>query len=45
MSIHTDDLSSARLVTTQTQSPNEEAIERALRPKYLTDYVGQKKIT
>ena len=44
MSIHTDDLSSARLVTTQTQSPNEEAIERALRPKYLTDYVGQKKL-
>jgi holliday junction DNA helicase RuvB len=37
MSIQTDDLGSAPT------SPNEEAIERALRPKALEDYVGQVK--
>jgi Holliday junction DNA helicase RuvB len=47
MSIQTDDLGAApaarRLVTAASASPNEEAIERALRPKALGDYVGQAK--
>jgi holliday junction DNA helicase RuvB len=33
-----------RLVTPNTSSPQEQAIERALRPKRLADYVGQAKI-
>jgi Holliday junction DNA helicase RuvB len=50
MSIQTDDLAPRRdamaaeprrLVTAGAASPNEEAIERALRPKALADYVGQ----
>ncbi len=46
MSIQTDDFSSAvpkRVVSGAPASPNEEAIERALRPKLLQDYVGQAK--
>jgi Holliday junction DNA helicase RuvB len=45
MSIQTDDLgaASARIVSAAPTSPNEEAIERALRPKALRDYVGQVK--
>jgi Holliday junction DNA helicase RuvB len=46
MSIQTDDLGAApapRLVSAAPASPNEEAIERALRPKALQDYVGQAK--
>jgi holliday junction DNA helicase RuvB len=46
MSIQTDDLGAAparRLVSAVPASPNEEAIERALRPKALADYVGQAK--
>ncbi len=48
MSIQTDDLapprpSAVRVVGTAPASPNEEAIERALRPKGLTEYVGQAK--
>jgi Holliday junction DNA helicase RuvB len=47
MSIQTDDLGAApparRLVSAAPTSPNEEAIERALRPKALADYVGQVK--
>ncbi len=49
MSIQTDDLGSApvstarRIVSAAPASPNEEAIERALRPKALGDYVGQVK--
>jgi Holliday junction DNA helicase RuvB len=46
MSIQTDDLGAAparRLVSAAPSSPNEEAIERALRPKALADYVGQAK--
>jgi Holliday junction DNA helicase RuvB len=47
MSIQTDDLASApaprRVVSAASASPNEEAIERALRPKALADYVGQPK--
>ncbi|MFM7532924.1 MAG: Holliday junction branch migration DNA helicase RuvB [Rubrivivax sp.] len=34
---------SARVVSAGPASPNEEAIERALRPKGLTEYVGQAK--
>jgi Holliday junction DNA helicase RuvB len=47
MSIQTDDLGSnaapLRIVSAAPASPNEEAIERALRPKGLADYVGQAK--
>ena len=41
--IETDDLN-ARLITTAKESPQEEALERALRPKQLAEYVGQQKI-
>ncbi len=47
MAIQTDDLAQApapaRMVSAARASPNEEAIERALRPKVLHDYVGQAK--
>jgi len=51
MSIQTDDFSGsgardprpARVVGPAPASPNEEALERALRPKRLDDYVGQAK--
>ena len=48
MSIHTDDFSPAagaarRVVSAAPASPNEEALERALRPKLLDEYVGQAK--
>jgi Holliday junction DNA helicase RuvB len=33
-----------RLIATAPESPQEEAFERALRPKLLTEYVGQEKI-
>ena len=33
-----------RIVTGRAASPNEEAVERALRPQRLADYVGQAKI-
>ena len=44
--IETDNLSGGapkRIVTQQTVSSQEEALERALRPKLLDEYVGQKK--
>ena len=44
MSIQTDSFDGARIVTGQPASPNEEAVERALRPKHLAEYVGQAKI-
>ncbi len=50
MSIQTDDIYATgsnldqRLISPQPKSPNEEAVERALRPKALEHYVGQKKI-
>jgi len=45
MSIQTDDFSAPeRIVSAAPASPNEEAIERALRPKLLSDYVGQLKV-
>ncbi|VDH08953.1 Holliday junction ATP-dependent DNA helicase RuvB [Bordetella trematum] len=47
MAIQSDSLSSRpdaqRLVTPAPVSPNEESIERALRPKSLQDYVGQQR--
>ena len=44
MAIQTDSFEPARRVlSAATASPNEEAIERALRPKGLADYVGQAK--
>jgi Holliday junction DNA helicase RuvB len=42
--IETDDLSPERLSTPTTTSTQEEAIERALRPKRFDEYVGQEKI-
>jgi Holliday junction DNA helicase RuvB len=33
-----------RLIAPERASPQEEALERALRPKHLADYVGQEKI-
>ena len=51
MTIRTDDFSMApadpdktRAVSMQPASPQEEAIERALRPKGMAEYVGQPKI-
>jgi holliday junction DNA helicase RuvB len=46
MSIQTDDFApppAKRVVSAAAASPNEEAIERALRPKLLQEYVGQAK--
>jgi Holliday junction DNA helicase RuvB len=44
MSIQTDDFAPApRLVSAAPESSREEALERALRPKLLDDYVGQAK--
>jgi Holliday junction DNA helicase RuvB len=46
MAIQTDDFAAApgpRVVSATPTSPNEEAIERALRPKGLAEYVGQAK--
>src|SRR6188768_4128002 len=46
MAIHTDDFAPApdkRVVSAAPASPAEEAIERALRPKGLAEYVGQAK--
>ena len=47
MTIQTDDLGGAspatRVLSAAPASPNEEAIERALRPKAMAEYVGQRK--
>ena len=45
MRIQTDDFSAPaqRLVSAAPASPNEQAVERALRPKLLDEYVGQVK--
>ena len=44
MSIQTDEFAPARrVISAAPASPNEEAIERALRPKGLAEYVGQVK--
>ena len=43
--IHNDDLSAEpRIISAAPASPQEEALERALRPKQLDEYVGQEKI-
>ncbi|HEX5363776.1 MAG TPA: Holliday junction branch migration DNA helicase RuvB [Gallionella sp.] len=43
--IHNDDLSAAsRIISAAPASRQEEALERALRPKQLDEYVGQEKI-
>jgi Holliday junction DNA helicase RuvB len=44
MSIQTDDFQEARIIAATPASANEEAIERALRPRQLDEYVGQEKI-
>jgi Holliday junction DNA helicase RuvB len=44
MSIQTDDFTEQRIIAATPVSSNEEAIERALRPKQLDEYVGQEKI-
>ena len=47
MSIQTDDFGTpppARMVDAKPETPQEEAIERALRHKLLDDYVGQAKV-
>ncbi|MBI1890909.1 MAG: Holliday junction branch migration DNA helicase RuvB [Burkholderiales bacterium] len=44
MSIQTDNFTEQRIISATPASPNEEAIERALRPKQLDEYVGQEKI-
>ena len=43
MSIQTDDFTPQRIIDAEPSSPNEEAMERALRPKQLEEYVGQEK--
>jgi Holliday junction DNA helicase RuvB len=42
--IQHDDLSAGRIISPAVNSNNEEAQERALRPKMLGEYVGQEKI-
>ncbi|MEN9591337.1 MAG: hypothetical protein RLZZ481_3123, partial [Pseudomonadota bacterium] len=48
MAIQSDSLSSrpepTRLVAPQATSPNEESVERALRPRALEEYVGQQRV-
>jgi Holliday junction DNA helicase RuvB len=46
LSIQTDDFAAPpkRILAAAPASPNEEAVERALRPKLLDDYVGQAKV-
>ncbi|MDP9045813.1 MAG: Holliday junction branch migration DNA helicase RuvB [Pseudomonadota bacterium] len=44
MSIQTDQFTEQRIIAATPASANEEAIERALRPKLLDEYVGQEKI-
>ncbi|AZG10070.1 Holliday junction branch migration DNA helicase RuvB [Pigmentiphaga sp. H8] len=39
-----DDAPDMRVISPRASSPNEEAIERALRPKALDEYVGQRRI-
>ena len=46
MTIHTDEFApppAKRVVSAAPVSPHEEALERALRPKLLQEYVGQAK--
>jgi Holliday junction DNA helicase RuvB len=43
MSIQTDNFNERRVIDAAPVSPNEEAIERALRPHMLDEYIGQTK--
>ena len=42
--IETDKLAAERIISATPVSPNEEAFERALRPRQLDEYVGQEKV-
>ncbi|CAB3779719.1 Holliday junction branch migration DNA helicase RuvB [Pararobbsia alpina] len=42
--IETDKLAGERVIAATPTSPNEEAFERALRPRLLDEYVGQEKV-
>jgi len=42
--IENDDLTADRVISPVAASPREEALERALRPRQLDEYVGQEKI-
>ena len=42
--IETDKLAAERIIAATPVSPNEEAFERALRPRQLDEYVGQEKM-
>src|SRR5690554_2490143 len=48
MAIHSDALARAdqpeRIVAPQSASPNEDSIERALRPRALQEYIGQQRV-
>ena len=44
MSIEPDRLQPSRIVSSGTASPQEDAVERALRPQLLADYIGQAKV-
>lgn len=44
MSVATENLAVPRLIAAHQESGGEEAVERALRPQVLADYVGQAKI-
>jgi Holliday junction DNA helicase RuvB len=44
MTIQTDNFTEQRVIAATPASANEEAVERALRPKQLDEYVGQEKI-
>ena len=44
MSIQTDNFSEPRVTAPTAATPIEEALERALRPKQLDEYIGQEKI-
>lgn len=44
MSIQTDNFSEPRVIAATAATPIEEALERALRPKQLNEYIGQEKI-
>ena len=44
MSIQADNFDTARVISPAPASPQEEAVERALRPQVLADYIGQVKV-
>ncbi|MHB1666564.1 MAG: Holliday junction branch migration DNA helicase RuvB [Thiomonas sp.] len=44
MSIQADNFDAARVISPAPASPQEEAVERALRPQVLADYIGQAKV-